>query len=429
MAISAGAVSAGSGSSGAGPAEAGGASPDRASADRAGPGAGTADLAGKAPVWALGAMSGTSLDGVDAAMILTDGHRVLEFGPHAYRPYTEAERATLRAALGRWPGEPGVAEAAEVVETAHAELLSRFEGAQVLGFHGQTLAHDPQGRGTHQAGNGSLLAEVLGLPVVWDFRSSDVALGGQGAPLAPFYHFALARRIGAEAPLAFLNLGGVGNLTWVDPAQPGPEVPGALLAFDTGPANAPIDDLMRARLGLSCDRDGRMAAKGRVRRQVVEAFLRDPYFARMPPKSLDRDAFAGLLERVRRLDTPAAAATLTAAAASAVARGAEHFPAPVSRLLVAGGGRHNPVLMRHLARQIGVPVAPVEAAGLDGDMIEAQAFAFLAVRVARGMATSGPGTTGVAAFVGGGQISRPETGPETDLETGPEPPGPGPDPA
>jgi anhydro-N-acetylmuramic acid kinase len=359
------------------------------------------------PVWALGAMSGTSLDGVDAAMILTDGHSVAEFGPHAYRPYTPAEQATLRAALGQWPGDPAVAAAAEVVETAHAELLSRFSGAEVVGFHGQTLAHDPRGRGTHQAGNGNLLAQVLNLPVVWDFRTSDVTLGGQGAPLAPFYHFALARHIGATALLAFLNLGGVGNLTWVDPSQPGPEVPGALLAFDTGPANAPMNDLARQRLGLACDEGGRLAAKGRVKREVVEAFLNHPYFYRIPPKSLDRNDFAALLDAVRPLSTEAALATLTAAAASAVARGAEHFPAPVSRLLVTGGGRHNATLMRALGRKFPCPVAPVETAGLNGDMLEAQAFAFLAVRVMRGMATSCPGTTGVPAAVGGGQVSRP----------------------
>jgi anhydro-N-acetylmuramic acid kinase len=259
-----------------------------------------------------------------------------------------------------------------------------------------------------------LLAEVLGLPVVWDFRSSDVALGGQGAPLAPFYHFALARYLAAAEPLAFLNLGGVGNLTWIDPAQPGPEVPGALLAFDTGPANAPLNDLMRARLGLAQDAGGRVAARGRVKRPVIEAFLDHPYFLKIPPKSLDRDAFAALGEAVRHLGTPAAAATLTAAAAAAVARGVEHFPAPVSRLLVTGGGRLNPVLMRHLARQLPCPVVPVEAAGLNGDMLEAQAFAFLAVRVARGMATSCPSTTGVAANVGGGQISRPDA-PDAEL--------------
>jgi anhydro-N-acetylmuramic acid kinase len=312
-------------------------------------------------VWALGAMSGTSLDGVDAAMVLTDGHSVSEFGPHAYRPYTPAEQATLRAALGQWPGDPAVAAAAEVVETAHAELLSRFSGAEVVGFHGQTLAHDPRGRGTHQAGNGNLLAQVLNRPVVWDFRTSDVTLGGQGAPLAPFYHFALAKHLGATAPLAFLNLGGVGNLTWVDPAQPAPEVPGALLAFDTGPANAPIDDLIRTRLGQSRDEGGRLAANGRVRKDILESFLAHPYFYRIPPKSLDRNDFAALLQAVRPLSTEAALATLTAAAASAVARGAEHFPAAVSRLLVTGGGRRNATLMRHLSRKFACPVEPVES--------------------------------------------------------------------
>ncbi len=365
------------------------------------------DVLKAGPVWALGTMSGTSLDGVDAAMVLTDGHEVLEFGPSAFRPYSATEQAVLRRALGRWPGEAGVAEAAEVVENGHAEILSRFDGAEMVGFHGQTLAHEPGGRGTHQAGNGALLADVLGLPLVWDFRSADVALGGQGAPLAPYYHFALARQIGAEQPLAFLNLGGVGNLTWIDPSRPGPEAPGALLAFDTGPANAPLNDLMQARLGQSHDAGGKVAARGRVKKAVLEQFLTHPYFQRMPPKSLDRDAFAGLAQAVRKLDTSAAAATLTAAAVLAVAQGAELFPAPVSRLLVTGGGRHNPVMMKGLAKRLRCVVEPVEAVGLDGDMLEAQAFAFLAVRVARGLSTSGPSTTGVAANVGGGTLSRP----------------------
>jgi anhydro-N-acetylmuramic acid kinase len=365
-------------------------------------------MAKEGPVWALGAMSGTSLDGVDAAMILTDGHTVSEFGPHAYRPYTPAEQSILRAALGRWPGDAGVAEAAEVVETAHAELLSRFSGATIAGFHGQTLAHDPRGRGTHQCGNGALLAEVLGLPVVWDFRSADVRFGGQGAPLAPFYHFALARRIGAAGPLAFLNLGGVGNVTWIDPTRPAPEAPGALLAFDTGPANAPVNDLVRARLGVDCDEGGALALAGRVDQAALARFLDHPFFYRIPPKSLDRNDFHALLAAVQSLPTEDAAATLTAAAAAAVARGAEHFPAPVARLLVTGGGRHNRAMMGELARRMNIPVAPVEEAGLDGDMLEAQAFAFLAVRVARGLPTSCPATTGVPAAVGGGQISRPE---------------------
>jgi anhydro-N-acetylmuramic acid kinase len=359
------------------------------------------------PIWALGAMSGTSLDGVDAAMILTDGQEVIEFGPQAYRPYSRPEQDVIRAALGRWPGEPGVAEAAEVVETAHAELMSRFSGAALAGFHGQTLAHDPRGQGTHQCGNGALLAEVLGLPVVWDFRSTDVRFGGQGAPLAPFYHFALARHIGATAPLAFLNLGGVGNLTWIDPTAPSPETPGALLAFDTGPANAPVNDLIRARLGGELDEGGALALQGRVDQGVLDRFLAHAFFHRIPPKSLDRNDFHSLLAEVGPLSTEDAAATLTAAAAAAVARGAEHFPAQISRLLVTGGGRHNRAMMAELARRMNCPVLPVEEAGLDGDMLEAQAFAFLAVRVARGLPTSCPGTTGVPAAVGGGQISRP----------------------
>ena len=359
------------------------------------------------PIWALGAMSGTSLDGVDAAMVLTDGERILDLGETGYRAYEADEQAVLRAALGCWPGEAQVEPAAEVVETAHAELLSQFAGAEIVGFHGQTLAHDPRGRGTHQAGNGAILAEVLERPVVWDFRSSDVALGGQGAPLVPFFHFALARWIGAKEPLAFLNLGGVGNVTWVDPGQKGPEAEGAVLAFDTGPANAPVNDLMRARRGLDCDAGGTLAAEGVADAAVLDAFMAHPYFFRMPPKSLDRNDFASLNAAVAGLSDADAAATLTRAAALAVARGAEHFPRPVSRLLVAGGGRLNATLMAHLAEVLPCEVLPVEAVGLNGDMLEAQAFAYLAVRVARGLPTSGPSTTGVMALVGGGQISYP----------------------
>jgi anhydro-N-acetylmuramic acid kinase len=359
-------------------------------------------------LWALGAMSGTSLDGVDAAMIKTDGHAVFAFGPSAYRAYTPAEQDRLRAALGQWPGDADVTQAAEVVETAHAEVLARFTGAEVLGFHGQTLAHDPAGKGTHQCGNGALLAQLLGLPTVWDFRSSDVTIGGQGAPLAPFYHYALARHIGAVEPLAFLNLGGVGNLTWIDPTAPGPESPGALLAFDTGPANAPLNDLMRARLGLPCDEGGALAASGAADENFVAMVLKDAWFDHAPPKSLDRNDFHGLIDQVEMLSDADAAATLTAIAAASVAAAQIHFPAPVTRILVTGGGRLNPTLMAELRRRIPCPILPVEDAGLDGDMLEAQAFAFLAVRVLRKMATSGPDTTGAPALVGGGQISRPD---------------------
>lgn len=358
-------------------------------------------------VWALGAMSGTSLDGVDAAMVLTDGERILDFGPSAFRPYSAAEQAILRAALGRWPGEDGVEAAAEVVETAHADLLSRFTGAEIVGFHGQTLAHDPKRRGTHQAGDGALLASALRLPVVWDFRTADVAMGGQGAPLAPFFHFACARRIGATQPLAMLNLGGVGNVTWIDPRQPAPESHGALLAFDTGPANAPLNDLMLARTDQPLDPDGATGLRGTVDEARIAAFLAHPFFHRMPPKSLDRNDFHSALD-MGNLSTEDAAATLAAAAAAAVARGAEHFPVPISRLLVTGGGRRNARIMAELTARLRVEAEAIEVAGLDGDMLEAQAFAYLAVRVARGLPTSGPATTGVAAMVGGGKISRPD---------------------
>ena len=360
------------------------------------------------PVWALGTMSGTSLDGVDAAMVLTDGHSILDFGQAEYRAYSPKEQQIIHAALGKWPGDAGVEAAAEVVETAHAEVLSRFSGAEIIGFHGQTLAHDPRGRGTHQTGSGSVLAAVLSLPVVWDFRTADVKLGGQGAPLAPFYHFACAKRIGAAAPLAILNLGGVGNLTWIDPRRAAPEVLGALLAFDTGPANAPINDLMRARLGLIQDQGGVLAAQGLPDTAIIDAFLRHPYFYKMPPKSLDRNDFNMLLQDVKKLSDVDAVATLTMAAALAVARGAEHFPHPVTRILVTGGGRHNAALMAMLQAALPCSVEPIEAVGLDGDMLEAQAFAYLAVRVAQGLPTSGPSTTGVAGAVGGGQISQPQ---------------------
>jgi anhydro-N-acetylmuramic acid kinase len=358
-------------------------------------------------VWALGAMSGTSLDGVDAAMLLTDGIDIFEFGPHAYRAFSTSEQDVIRAALGGWPLDAGVEAAAEVVESAHIELLSQFDGADLIGFHGQTLAHDPGGRGTHQAGNGALLAQVLGLPVVWDFRSNDVAMGGQGAPLAPFFHFACARWIGATEPLAILNLGGVGNLTWIDPAHATPQTPGALLAFDTGPANAPINDLMRLHFGKDHDAKGALAAQGMVDDSAVQRFLDHPFFYKIPPKSLDRNDFNCTFRTFSQMSPENRAATLTACAAAAIARGFEHFPKPVARLLVAGGGRHNATMMAELAKRLPCDIAPIEAVGLNGDMLEAQAFGFLAQRVLRGLPTSCPGTTGVAAAVGGGQISRP----------------------
>lgn len=358
-------------------------------------------------VTALGMMSGTSLDGVDAAILETDGARIHGFAKSAYRGYTDSERQVLRAGLGHWSG-PAVVAAAEVVERAHLALLAEMPDADLIGFHGQTLAHAPRKQGTLQVGDGARLAAETGTPVVWDFRTEDVARGGEGAPLAPFFHFACAKFIEAEQPLAFLNLGGVGNVTYVDPGFERPEEPGALLSFDTGPANAPLNDLMQSRRGLSYDEGGALAGQGAVDTAIVQQFLGDPYFSRTPPKSLDRNDFPQVSTLVEGLSDAAAAATLTAFCAASVAHGLQQLPQFPARVLVTGGGRLNPVLMAMLAERTPCQVDPVEAVGLDGDMLEAQAFAHLAVRVLRGLPTSCPGTTGVFTPVCGGRISYPE---------------------
>ncbi len=295
-----------------------------------------------------------------------------------------------------------------MVETAHIELLEDFPEAELIGFHGQTLTHAPERRFTLQAGDGGVLARALDRKVVWDFRSTDVAMGGQGAPLAPFYHAALARRIGAKDPIGFVNIGGVANLTWVDPLASAPEAPGGCLAFDTGPGNALIDDFCQSRLGLRFDLDGALTQMGRVHEDVLRTLINSTrYFAKIPPKSLDRNDFASWSDAVSDLPDEDAIATLAAGTAAAIVLGLEHCPRPPERLLITGGGRLNPGLMAMLTARAPCPVEPVEAQGLDGDMLEAQAFGYLAVRVLRGLATSAPGTTGVAANVSGGQVSKP----------------------
>lgn len=356
------------------------------------------------PIWVAGCMSGTSLDGVDVAMILTDGHAIFELGDSYFRPYSQPEQALLRAQLGLWKAADA---ACELVETAHAEALSQVQGYEMVGFHGQTFAHDPRGLGTYQAGDGAVLAAITGVPVVWDFRSNDVQMGGQGAPLAPFFHHACAQYIGATAPVVFLNLGGVGNLTWVDPLIETPADSGALLAFDTGPANAPINDLCMARLGKPYDENGDLAAQGSVDIGLLDDFSRHAYFAKVPPKSLDRNDFHDVMSQVESLNNADAAATLTAMAAAAVAQGMEHCPRSPARVLVSGGGSKNATLMAMITAGVECPVEPIEAVGLDGDMLEAQAFAYLAMRVTRGLPTSCPSTTGVAAAIGGGRVSKP----------------------
>ena len=348
---------------------------------------------------AIGLMSGTSLDGIDVAFIESDGASEVATGPWLTMPYDHALREALRGALG---GKGPVAEVERALTEAHAaavkRLVERHEIAEVelIGFHGHTILHDPAQRRTWQIGDGALLARLTGIDVVCDFRSADVAAGGEGAPFAPIFHAALGA--GLERPLAVVNIGGVANVTWIGEGE------GALLAFDTGPGNAPIDDWVRVKTGAAADYDGALAAAGKVDEGQVARFLQHPYFARRPPKSLDRDDFASFT--LGALSTEDGAATLTAISAAAIAQSFGYFPVPPRRVLVTGGGRHNPVLMQMLAARLGRPVAPVEAVGWEGDAIEAQAFAYLALRSRAGLPLSFPGTTGVSKPMTGGVLHR-----------------------
>ena len=377
---------------------------------------------GEGAVWALGLMSGTSLDGVDAALIETDGIGIQSFGPGAEQPYREGEMAGVAAVMSAphhyRPPESRelVAElalAGAAVDAAHAAaaaaLIARSDRSPALiGYHGQTVAHAPEEGWTWQIGDGGALARALNRPVVWDFRTADMAAGGEGAPLAPFFHWALARHIGADAPVAFLNIGGVANVTWIDPRAAAPEAEGALHAFDTGPGNALVNDWMTRRAGAPLDRDGAAAAAGEVDWTILRGSnAASAYLERRPPKSLDRNTFGAMLEIAKGLSVEDGAATLSALTVDCIAESLRWMPAPPARWLVCGGGRRNGTMMRWLAERLDAPVAPVEVAGLDGDMLEAQAFAYLAVRVARGLPTSAPSTTGCRAPASGGRIAIP----------------------
>lgn len=372
------------------------------------------------PVWAMGLMSGTSLDGVDAAMLLTDGETVADFGMTGFLPYRDGDLHALRQIWADWTRFRGVdgqaaitvSEAAQEVAALHAMavvdlLVNQVEPPTAVGFHGQTVAHVPDDCWTWQVGDGTVLARAVNRPVVWDFRSEDMRAGGQGAPLAPFYHFALAKWLQEDAPIAFLNLGGVGNVTWIDPRADRPQNPGALLAFDTGPANALVNDWMTAHADAAFDADGAAAASGRVHINRLTTNSGHAYLERSGPKSLDRNDFHGVLAAMEGLSINDGAATLTAFTADCVAASVAHMPSPPTRWLVCGGGRHNNTMMAMLADRLDAPVDPVEAVGLDGDMLEAQAFAYLAVRVLRGLPTSAPSTTGCREPVCGGRISYP----------------------
>jgi len=368
------------------------------------------------PIWAVGLMTGTVLDGnIDVAMLRTDGVTVSEFGPWTLAPYGDAVKAILPEAVTqarRWNfegPEPAIfAEAEAALTRAQAEAVRALVASAgmdmaeigVVGFHGQTVLHRAPTKtrigDTRQLGDGALMARLLGTKVVYDFRSADVKAGGQGAPLSASYHAALLRALGAGGDVAVLNLGGVANITWWDGAD-------LVIAFDTGPANAPINDFVRG-LGLGeMDRDGALARAGSVDEDRLARLLQHAYLAAPFPKSLDRFDFPASM--ADGLGPEDGAATLTAFTCAAVGKALDLLPRRPKKLIVCGGGRRNPALMAMLPRRAGVEVVPGEAVGWRGDAIEAECFALLAVRTLRGLPISFPTTTGVKAPMTGGRLA------------------------
>lgn len=372
---------------------------------------------------AIGLMSGTSLDGVDVALIETDGETVrvvkghnnfLEpLGPTGYRGYSDDEKVLLRAAtkdaeaIVQPDDRPGrLPEAEHFVTAAHAEAVERFlaenglkpSDIDVIGFHGQTVIHRPDQRISVQVGDGQALASRLGIPVVSDLRRADVEAGGQGAPLVPVFHKALAEASGFTGPVGILNIGGVANATLIDSK-------GGVIAFDTGPGNALIDEWMQEREGKNLDDGGRTAARGRPDEPLLAWLLMHPFFFRKPPKSLDRNWFSHKL--AGQLSTEDGAATLTAFTARAVARALDHAPEIPARWIVAGGGARNGELVRLLNYHLRSEITTADAIGWSSAYLEAQAFAYLAVRSQKGLPITFPATTGVREPISGGSLALP----------------------
>jgi len=363
---------------------------------------------------AIGLMSGTSMDGIDVALLDTDGEdRVERVGGRTF-PYPAQFRPLLVRAIGeartlrlREERSDALQRAERELTDLHARAVAGFlaehklerAAVDVIGFHGHTVLHRPERRLTVQIGDGERLAGATGIDVVYDMRAADCAAGGQGAPLAPVYHRALAAKL-KERPVAVVNIGGVANVTWI-----GRE--GHLIAFDTGPGSAMIDDWARRHTGKPCDENGALAAAGRADRDLVKEYLKHSHFSALPPKSLDRNAFA--IELVEHLPPADGAATLTAFAAAAVGRALEHLPEEPLMWIMTGGGRKNRTLMSLIAGYVHNAVIPAEALGLDGGLMEAEAWAYLAVRSIRALPITFPETTGVAAPLTGGVLARAPT--------------------
>lgn len=358
--------------------------------------------------WAIGLMSGTSGDGIDAALIRADAEHIEAFGPAVSEPYDADFRTRLKALYGGKRPADEIAAVERALTERHAAAVHHLldkagmkpTEIEIVGFHGQTILHAPHERRTWQIGDGALLAKLTGIPVVNDFRTNDVAAGGQGAPLVPIFHQALAAALPATLgrPLAVLNIGGVANVTWIGADE-------SLLAFDTGPGNALIDDWALRHKGEPVDLGGALAKKGRIDDDVLAELLSHPFFDLPAPKSLDRNAFHSTV--VDHLNAADGAATLTAFTAASISRATYHFPAQTHNWLICGGGRHNPVLMAALEERLDAPVQSVDALGWDGDALEAQAFAYLALRSLAGLPLSYPTTTAVPTPMTGGKLHRP----------------------
>jgi anhydro-N-acetylmuramic acid kinase len=356
----------------------------------------------------IGLMSGTSMDGVDAALVETDGAAHVRALSTLITPYDAAFRSRLRKHLGNknGPKDPEVAAFERELTELHAEIVEKFvkqvnglaPKIDLIGFHGQTIWHQPKARATIQIGDGALLAKMTKIPVVSDFRTADVQAGGNGAPLVPLYHRALAASL--PKPIAILNIGGVSNVTWV-----GGDSDKDIMAFDTGPGSALIDDWVLHRTGKAYDEHGLLAASGKADVKFVERFMAQPFFKKKPPKSLDRDAFRNLMpEGMTAAD---GAATLTRITAQAAASALNFMPARPLNLYVTGGGRLNNTLMTLISELADIPVSPVDKLGWSGDGLEAEAFAYLAVRSRLGLPLSMPGTTGVPKPMTGGTLHEP----------------------
>jgi anhydro-N-acetylmuramic acid kinase len=366
--------------------------------------------------WYIGLMTGTVLDGnVDVAFLRTDGKIIEEFGYYNLMPYDEKVKDLIikaidEAQIWNFNGpEPEIFSKTEAAltnsQTVAVQRCIKLSGIdeneiEAVGFHGQTVLHRAPNKSskgkTRQLGDGQTMANKLGIPVVYDFRTNDMKEGGQGAPLCPIYHAALLKKIGETSNTAILNLGGLGNLSFSSEEC-------GLIAFDTGPANAPLNDWIKLSNIGEMDVNGEIAAKGKVNESKLSEVLADPYFEISFPKSLDRFSFSHRIAEGMSIED--GAATLTALAAAAVAKGVDLLPVRPKQLIVSGGGRKNLTMMQEISIRANIKVEAADKYNWRGDAIEAECFAFLAARTLANLPISYPKTTGVAEPMVGGIIA------------------------